>query len=110
MPEKSDSKVKVTKIPEFKIDNTDRWYLAVARKNVDKLVMVYTLGCNRAPNSRSYELAASIDVAAFSNPRKAEIYYKTIEALIDVHKDTPIYQGMIDYNESVLTYFREKTK
>lgn len=110
MSEQSDNKVKLTKIPEFKIDNNDRWYLAVARKNVDKLVMVYTLGCNRAPNSHSYELAASIDVAAFSNPKKADIYYKTIEALIDVHKDTLVYQGMIGYNEGVLAYFKENTK
>ena len=110
MPEKSDNKVKLTKIPEFKIDNSDRWYLAVARKNVDKLVMVYTLGCNRAHNGNMYDIVASVDVAAFSNPKKAEIYYKTIEALIDVHKDTPTYQCMIGCNEDALRYFKEKTK
>ena len=110
MPEKSDSKVKVTKVPEFKISNVDRWYLAVARKNVDKLVIVYTLGCNRIKDGYSYDLVASIDVAAFSNPRKAEIYYKSIEALIDVCKDLPFHQGMMGYNEDALIYFKEKTK
>lgn len=110
MSEKSDGKVKVTKVPEFKINNSDRWYLAVARKNVDKLVMIYTLGCNKAKDGYNYDLVASIDVAAFSNPKKAEIYYKAIEALIDIYKDIPIQQSMMIYNEDVLAYFREKTK
>lgn len=110
MTEKSDSKVKLNKIPEFKLDNTDRWYLAVARKSVGNLIMVYTMGCNKAKNGNCYEIMATIDVSAFSNPKKAEIYHKTIEELIDVYKDTPLYQGMMSYNEAILELFNKKTK
>lgn len=95
-------------MPAYKFNTLDCFYLAVAKKSLDKLTFVYTLVC--AGDKGKYDMAAHTEIATFDDPQKAEIYYQTVRAAIDYHKKTEVYKIMIEFNTGLLNNFNQATK
>ena len=106
---KSDDEIKQNGMPTFKLNIADRFFLAVTKKSVRGLVFVYTLGCNAAEGNR-YNAIANIEIAAFDNPKNAEIYYQTILEFIQFFKGAKVYDALADFNENALQNFLQKVK
>lgn len=67
--------------PRLVLNDIDKIYLATAVKSVDKLTFIYTLVCHG--ENRQYEMVPRTEIAAFTNQRDANIYYRTVNQIMD---------------------------
>lgn len=64
--------------PNLTLKMDDKIYLAVAKKDLDKLAFVYTLACLKANKiSNSYNIVPTPEIHTFKNKESAQLYYET---------------------------------
>ena len=102
--------IDLDKMPIFQLNLGERFYLAVSKQTVNKLVFVYTLGCQKQQNTGKYNGLADIQVATFQDADKAEIYYNTVYQSIEFVKTSQVYKSLIDYNSPLLKAFEKNSK
>ncbi len=107
-----DSKqVNLDGMPAYKLSFSDKFFLAVAKKNTEKLAFVYSVYCPSEGYMR-YSGCADVEVATFDNPDKAEIFYQTISEIIETEKEIlpELYKCIVDANKNAVEKFKRKYK
>lgn len=98
-------------MPVYKLSFSDKFFLAVAKKNTEKLAFVYSVYCPSEGATR-YSCYADVEVATFDNPDKAEIFYQTISEVIETEKEIlpELYKCIVDANKNTVEKFKRKYK
>lgn len=91
------------------LNSTDKLYLAVSKKSVGNLIYIYTLG-NMKASSNQWNLNTTISVTAFDKNSKAEIYYKTLTAIMELQHKNPGVQIMLEAYKDEIKKFKENTR
>ena len=77
--------------PVFTLNMDEKIYLAVAKKDLDKLSFVYTLAClkqNKTPNS--YNVFATQEIHTFKSKTYANVYYETISQAVEFNENDAV--------------------
>ena len=97
--------------PNLNLNMDDKIYLAVSKRDTDKLSFVYTLACLKTDKmSNSYNMTATREINSFRNREFAKLYHDTIEQIIEVNANTPDYDIFFSYNDKLIEKFLEHTK
>ena len=97
--------------PNLTLNMDDKIYLAVAKRDLDKLSFVYTLACLRADNrTNSYNLTPTREIHTFKNKESAQLYHDTIEQIVEVNSNDETKQPIFSANEPIIERFMEYTR
>ena len=97
--------------PNLTLNLDDKIYLAVAKRETDKLALVYTLACLRkGKNSNTYDMVATRQVHAFRDKNAAEIYHNTIEDVVGINAETKSVQIFFEAKDKLIEQFLENTR
>ena len=97
--------------PNLTLNMDDKIYLAVAKKDADKLAFVYTLACLKANKmSNSYNLVPSREIHTFKNKESANLYYETIDEIVNVNANDETKQFLFSSNDKLIEKFMENTR
>ncbi len=77
--------------PAIILNDIDKLYFAVSQKTKQDLTFVYSL-ILRSVGGEQYELRPQTEIATFSDKKKATIYRKTIQEIIEIQKHKPIVE------------------
>lgn len=97
--------------PQLLLNDRDKMYMATAKKTSGTMTFVYSLVCPRT-NGTYYEMIPNTEVAAFTDPQPADIYYRTVNQIMEYQQRSDgiraIREGefMAEYIKS----FNERTK
>ena len=92
--------------PDLTLNMDDKIYLAVAKDFFGKKAFVYTLACLReANNPNSINLAATREINTFNNKESAELYYETIEKIVELNTYDESKNVLFKANEKVIERF-----
>ncbi len=95
--------------PVLTLDMDEKFYLAVAKRDLDKLAFVYTLAClKQKPNS--YNLFPTQEIHTFKSKSSANIYYETIAQMVEFNENDKTKKLIFETNAEVIERFMEKTK
>ncbi len=95
--------------PRLTLNATDKIYLAMATKSVDKLTYVYILACHRTKNNQ-YNVLPETEVLTFDNKYTADIYKQTIAEIMGMQHKMPGVKTMLDILDTEINRFRENTR
>lgn len=95
--------------PNLTLNSTDKLYLAVSKKSVGNLTYIYTLGNMKAGDSK-WNLNTTISVTSFYKKSEAEIYYKTLLAIMEIQRKHPAIQILVDAYKNEIERFKENTR
>jgi hypothetical protein len=97
--------------PNLTLKMDDKLYLAVAKKDVDKLAFVYTLACLKANKmANSYNLVPTPEIHTFKDKESAQIYYETIDEIVNVNTNDETKQFLFNSNEALIEKFMEHVR
>lgn len=97
--------------PVLTLNMDEKIYLAVAKRDLDKLAFVYTLACLKSDkNTNDFNAFATSEVHAFKSKTSANIYYETISQLVEINENDKTKRFLFDANEKLIESFMEKTK
>jgi len=97
--------------PVLTLNMDDKIYLAVAKRDLDKLAFVYTLACLKSDkNANNYSTLATSEIHAFRNKTSADIYYKSISQLVEINEKDKTKKILFNMNDKLIESFMEKTK
>jgi hypothetical protein len=97
--------------PNLTLKMDDKLYLAVAKKDVDKLAFVYTLACLKANKmANSYNLVPTPEIHTFKDKESAQIYYETIDEIVNVNTNDETKQFLFNSNEALIEKFMEHAR
>ncbi len=97
------------KTPKLMLNANDKLYLAVSKKNIGKLVYIYTLVNQKASGNR-WDLFPTTEVATFDKKHKADIYYQTVNAIMNFQHELFGVQFMAKAFQDEILKFKEHTK
>lgn len=101
--------LKQNNTPSVLLNSSDKIYLAVSKKNVDKLIFVYMLVCKNAGGQR-YDLLPTTEVASFEDKRKSEVFYKTVQEVMNLQQKMSGLQFLYNIMSDKITEFKENTR
>ena len=94
--------------PNLTLKMDDKIYLAVAKKDLDKLAFVYTLACLKSSKqSNLYNMIPTPEIHAFKNKESAQLYYETIDEIVNVNANDETKQALFSSNEKMIERFME---
>ena len=97
--------------PNLTLKMDDKIYLAVAKKDMDKLAFVYTLACLKATKqSNMYNLIPTPEIHTFKNKESAQLYYETIDEIVNVNMNDETKQAMFSANDKMIEKFMENVR
>lgn len=95
--------------PVLTLSMDEKIYLAVARKDIDKLSFVYTLACLKtAPNQ--YDGNPTPEIHTFKDSKAAQIYHDTIDQIIEFQANDRAKDTLFVANEKLIQTFLENTR
>lgn len=102
---------KTVAAPQVLLNDRDKVYLATAKKTSDTMTFVYSLVCPRT-NGTYYELIPNTEVAAFADPQNADIYYRTVNQIMEYQQRSVGFRTMRegDFMAEYIKSFNERTK
>ena len=96
-------------LPDLTLNMSEKIYLAVSKNTNGKTAFVYTLACLRtAPNQ--YDLFATSEIHAFKNAATAQIYYETIEKIVEINACDEKKTAIFEMNEDIIRHFQENVR
>ena len=95
--------------PKWSLNSTDKLYLAVSMKNTGKLTYIYTLG-NMKTSGNQWNLTPTISVSTFNKRKEADIFYKTLLAIMELQHKNPGVQVMVSAYQNEIKSFKENTR
>ncbi len=101
--------LKQNNAPSVLLNSSDKIYLAVSKKNVDKLIFVYMLVCKNTGGQR-YELLPTTEVASFEDKRKSEVFYKTVQEVMKLQQKMSGLRAMYNIMSDRIAEFKENTR
>lgn len=96
--------------PLLTLNMNEKIYLAVAKKDIDKLSFVYTLACLNTGNPNQYNLFATPEIHTFDKPTSAKVFYKTVEQIVEDNGNDKNKEDFFKFNEKMIENFLENTK
>ena len=97
--------------PNLTLKMDDKIYLAVVKKDLDKLAFVYTLACLKAAKqSNMYNMVATPEIHTFKNKESAQVYYETIDEIVNVNANDETKQQFFSVNEKIIERFMENIR
>ena len=97
--------------PNLTLSMDDKIYLAVTKTDLDKLAFVYTLACLKTDKrANTFNLNPTREIHAFKNKEAAELYYNTIEQIVDVNASDETKQPIFNANEALINRFVENIR
>ena len=97
--------------PILSLNMDEKIYLAVSKDTNSKTAFVFTLACLRSnPNSRDVEGTATREIHAFENAKSAEIYYDTIDKIVEINASDEKKQLFFKVNEGLIEHFMENVR
>ena len=99
-----------TNRPDLTLSMDDKIYLAVAKQNTEKLAFVYTLACLRSNGgANSFNLFPTEEIHAFINKDSANLYYETIQQIIDFNINDKVRTQLFETNDEWIQRFLDNT-
>ena len=98
-----------TNKPVLTLSMDEKIYLAVAKKDLDKLSFVYTLACFKNATTQ-YNMNATPEIHTFNSQKDAKVYHDTIEQIIDFYANDKTKEALFNMNENLIERFLENTK
>lgn len=95
--------------PKLSLSATDKLYLAVSKKNSGKLTYVYTLG-NMKASGNKWNLNPTITVNTFHKSKEADVFYKTLLAIMELQHKISGAQVMVNVYQNEIQNFKEHTR
>lgn len=97
--------------PVLTLNMDEKVYLAVAKRDLDKLAFVYTLAClKQNKNSNSYNVFPTQEIHTFKSKTSANVYYETIAQMVELNDNDKTKKIFFETNETLIASFLEKTK
>ena len=97
--------------PILSLNMDEKIYLAVNKNTDSKTAFVFTLACLRLnPNSKSFEGTATREIHAFENAESAEIYYNTIDKIVEINASDEKKQMFFETNKRLIEHFMENVR
>ena len=94
--------------PVLSLNMDEKIYLAVSKNTDSKTAFVFTLACLRLnPNSKSFEGTATREI---KNAESAEIYYNTIDKIVEINASDEKKQMFFEANEKLIEHFMENVR
>ncbi len=95
-------------MPRLILNDIDKVYLATAVKSVDKLTFIYTLVCRG--EKRQYDIVPCIEVAAFDNRRDANIFYRTVNQIMELQSKLNGLSIIREASQKYIDDFHRRTR
>ena len=97
--------------PDLTLSMNDKIYLAVSKRNTDKLAFVYTLACLENPTgSGKYNVVPTREVNTFRDKDAAKLYHDTIMDVIEINSNNELFKIFFETNDKLIERFLENTK
>jgi hypothetical protein len=97
--------------PVLTLSMDEKIYLAVAKRDLDKLAFVYTLACLKSDkNANTYDCFATQEIHTFKSKTSADVYYETVSQIVEINENDEEKKFLFDTNEKLIEKFIEKTK
>ena len=97
--------------PNLTLSMDDKIYLAVSKRDTDKLCFVYTLACMRdTKGSNTYNMMPTREVHTFRNKESGKLYHDTIEQIVNINANDERYHVFFDLNDKAIEQFLTYTK
>lgn len=96
--------------PLLTLNMNEKIYLAVAKKDIDKLSFVYTLACLNSGVPDHYDVSATPEIHTFDGASAAKVFYKTVEQLVENNENDKNKEDFFKFNEKIIENFLENTK
>lgn len=97
--------------PNLTLNMDDKIYLAVVKRDLDKLSFVYTLACLKVNKmANSYNMIPSREIHTFKNKESAQLYHDTIEQIVDINASDETKQFLFNSNEKMIERFMENIR
>ena len=102
---------KTVAAPQILLNDRDKMYMATAKKTSDTMTFVYSLVCPRT-NGTYYEMIHSTEVAAFTDPQPADIYYRTVNQIMEYQQRSAGFRAIREgeFMAEYIKLFNERTK
>lgn len=95
--------------PKMVLNDTDKFYLAVAQKQIDKLTFVYSLACHNDGHNQ-YSLSPKTEIASFENAKDANVYYNTIRATMNFQQSANGGRVIAETMKPEIELFNQKVR
>lgn len=102
---------KTVAAPQVLLNDRDKMYMATAKKTSDTMTFVYSLVCPRT-NGTYYEMIPNTEVAAFTDPQPADIYYRTVNQIMEYQQRSAGFRAIREgeFMAEYIKLFNERTK
>ena len=102
---------KTVAAPQVLLNDRDKMYIATAKKTSDTMTFVYSLVCPRT-NGTYYEIIPNTEVAAFTDPQPADIYYRTVNQIMEYQQRSAGFRAIREgeFMAEYIKLFNERTK
>lgn len=103
---------KKTIAPDLTLNMDDKIYLAVNRDTTGKLAFVYTLACLPlgALEQHQYNGMASREIHTFQDKDSAELYYRTVEKIVEINAMDETKEAIFNMNEKIIERFNQNVR
>ena len=97
--------------PVLTLNMDEKIYLAVAKRDLDKLAFVYTLAClKQNKNSNYYNAFPTQEIHTFKSETSANVYYETILQMVELNENDKTKNFFFETNAEAIKRFIENTK
>ena len=97
--------------PVLTLNMDEKFYLAVAKRDLDKLAFVYTLAClKKDKNSNLYNVFPTQEIHTFKSKTSANIYYETISQIVEFNENDKTKKSIFETNSEAIERFLENTR
>lgn len=102
---------KTVAAPQVLLNDRDKMYMATAKKTSGTMTFVYSLVCPRT-NGTYYEMIPNTEVAAFTDPQPADIYYRTVNQIMEYQQRSAGFRAIREgeFMAEYIKLFNERTK
>lgn len=102
---------KTVAAPQVLLNDRDKMYMATAKKTSGTMTFVYSLVCPRT-NGAYYEMIPNTEVATFTDPQPADIYYRTVNQIMDFQQRSAGFRAIREgeFMAEYIKLFNERTK
>ena len=107
-------KVKTSQMPQLTLNTTDKVYLALLRKDVDKHNYVYALVLNNEniglKVNPSYPLCPVTEISSFATAKQADIYFHAANRVMEYQKTMlkEFYDLAYDFSKELIIKFNSE--
>lgn len=102
---------KTVAAPQVLLNDRDKMYMATAKKTSGTMTFVYSLVCPRT-NGTYYEMIPNTEVATFTDPQPADIYYRTVNQIMEYQQRSAGFRAIREgeFMAEYIKLFNERTK